>query len=241
MDTVTIFSQRQKIIANLSIPFDGAPGVIMSHGMEGSKDGNKWVTLAAKLDDAGIATLRFNYRGCGEGKDVSEGKFEDTTLSSRMQDFKSALDFFAGTVINKNRIGVIGSSLGGIVAIAAWDERIKAMVTLATPYQFPALPGKINENDYVNLASGRKIKAKFFEELRHYDAARDIGQVKCPILIIYGTADEVVLFSQAQKYYEKARGPKMLERIQGGKHGLDEPEILPHVVDITISWFKRYI
>ena len=245
MDVVTFFSQGHKIIANSSIPFNGAPGVIMSHGMEGSKDGAKWQLLAVKLYEAGIASLRFNYRGCGEGKDQSEGKFEDTTLGSRIQDFKAALDYFHGTPINNSRLGVIGSSLGGVIAIAAWDKRIKAMVTLATPYRL-LMPtdsqlGNIQENDYINLPTGRKIKTKFFEEMRHYDGGHDIGQVKCPILVIHGTADEVVPVDQSRQYYDKANEPKKLERIQGGKHSLDEPTVLQHVVDLAIDWFKRYL
>lgn len=245
MDIVTFFSHGEKIIGNLSIPFNGAPGVIMSHGMEGSKDGTKWLQLATKLNDAGIASLRFNYRGCGVDKEKSEGEFEDTTLSSRIEDFKAALDFFEGTAINNSRLGIIGSSLGGMVAIAAWDKRIKVMVTLATPYQFPVLtgnqPGNIQNDDYISLPSGMKIKAKFFDEIRNYDGGYAIRQIKCPILIIHGTADDLVPIDQSQQYYKKANEPKKLERIQGGKHSLDEPAHLQHVLDLAIDWFERYL
>lgn len=245
MEKVTFVSQGQKIVANLSIPFPGSLGVVMSYGMEGSKDGTKWQLLAIKLYEAGIASLRFNYRGCGEGADRSDGEFENSTLGNRIKDLKSAVDFFYRTAINNSRIGIIGSSLGGMVAIAAWDKKVKVMVTLATPYQFP-IPtqdrlGSIRKSQYITLSSGRKTKANFFEELNNYDASHYITKIKCPLLIIHGTADDVVPAGDSRKYYEKANEPKKLEMIQGGNHSLDEPEPLQKIVDLIVNWFKLYL
>jgi len=159
MDSIITFcSQGQAISANLIIPLESAPCVIMSHGLEGSKDGAKWQLLSTKLYEAGIASLRFNYRGCGQDKDKSEGKFEETTLTNRIQDFKAAIDFVKLTAVDSSRLGVIGSSLGGVVAIAAWDKRIKAIVAMATPLQFPKPNEKqlryIKDTEYFNLPSG---------------------------------------------------------------------------------------
>lgn len=245
MDIITFLSQGQTIIGNLSIPFNGAPGVIMSHGLKGSKDGAKWQLLAAKLYEAGMASLRFNYRGCGQGKDSSQGKFEQTALSSRIRDFRVALDFFEGTAVDSSRLGVVGSSLGGVVAIAAWDKRVKAMVTMATPYQLPTLTEKqlshIQDTGYLDLPSGRRIRSEFLEELQHYDAGRDIRRVKCPILIIHGSADKDVPVDHSRRLYENANEPKKLEIIQGGNHGFDDPVHLQHAVSLAFDWLKRYL
>ena len=101
---VTFFSQGQVIFANLGLPFAGSPCVIMSHGLEGSKDGKKWLLLASRLYQSGFSYLRFNYRGCGEGNEASEGKFEDTTLSGRIQDYQAAIDFVNSNAVDRNRI-----------------------------------------------------------------------------------------------------------------------------------------
>ena len=242
---VTFFSQGQAISANLSIPLEGAPCVIMSHGLEGSKDGAKWQLLATKLYKAGIASLRFNYRGCGQGKDKSQGKFEETTLSGRIQDFRAALDFVEGTVVDSNRLGVIGSSLGGIVAIVAWDKRIKVMVAMATPYQFPIptekQPKHIKDAEYFNLPSGRRIKTEFLKELWCHDIGRDVGGVECPLLIIHGSADESVPVADARRLYEKVNEPKRLEIIRGGSHGFDDPIHLQQIASLAFGWFRRYL
>jgi len=197
MDSIITFcSQGQAISANLIIPLESAPCVIMSHGLEGSKDGAKWQLLSTKLYEAGIASLRFNYRGCGQDKDKSEGKFEETTLTNRIQDFKAAIDFVKLTAVDSSRLGVISSSLGGIVAIAAWDKRIKAMVVMATPLQFPKPTEKqlrhTKDAEYFNLPSGSRIRTEFLKELWVHDTGRDVRGVECPLLIIHGSADEDV-------------------------------------------------
>lgn len=242
---VTFYSQGKAIMANLSIPFKGAPCVIMSHGLEGSKDGAKWQLLATKLYEAGIASLRFNYRGCGHGEDKSQGKFEETTLSGRIQDFRAALDFIEGTAVDSSRLGVVGSSLGGIVAMAAWDKRIKAVVAMATPYQFSTSTEKqlrhIKDAECFNLPSGRKIRTEFLSELWCHDTGHDVGMVKCPLLIIHGSADKDVPVDDAQRLYEKANEPKWLEIIKGGSHGFDDSIHLQQVASLAFGWFRRYL
>jgi predicted alpha/beta-fold hydrolase len=89
----SFLSQGQTIKANLAIPFHAAPCVIMSHGLEGSKDGEKWLEFVPRLQPEGFACLRFNYRGCGAGSEKSDGDFIDTTLSNRIHDYRSAIDF----------------------------------------------------------------------------------------------------------------------------------------------------
>ena len=242
---VTFLSQGQVIFANLSLPYVGAPGIIMSHGLEGSKDADKWLLLASRLYDAGFACLRFNYRGCGEGREKSEGNFEDTTLSRRIQDYRAALDFIETIPVGKNRLGVVGSSFGGTVAIAAQDTRVKAMVTMATPCRFK-VPAEEQFREYqargfFELSSGRRLKTQFLHDIRHYDVGNTVGKIGCPLLIIHGSADEDVPVENAHHLYEKAKAPKRLKIIEGGNHGFNDPTHLEQVISLTSDWLKRYL
>ena len=45
-----------------------------------------------------------------------------------------------------------------------------------------------------------------------------IADVKCPLLMIHGTADRVVPYSQGKALYELANEPKRFESIKGGDH-----------------------
>lgn len=242
---VTFKSQSETIFANLGVPSEAAPCVIMSHGMEGSKDGKKWLLLASRLYKAGFAYLRFNYRSCGTGKETSQGRFKDTTLSSRIQDFRAAINFVGTTAVDRNRLAVVGSSFGGTVAIAAYDSRIKAMVTLATPCKF-----KIPADDtyevykserYFELPSGRRLKKGFFDDINEYDACSAVEGIGCPLLVIHGDADDLVSVDNAYYIYEKANEPKRLQIIEGGSHGFDKYDHMDQIVSLTLSWFKQYL
>jgi len=159
---VKFYSEGYLLYGNLSLPHEKAPCIISLHGLESSKESEKWLIFESKLYNEGYAFLRFNFRGCGEGQEKSEGRFEETNLTSRIKDFKSALNFLKKNIeIDVNRIGVIGSSFGGMVAIASQEKTIKALVTLASPYKidFP-LP---KEGDYYLLPSGKKLTASFLK------------------------------------------------------------------------------
>lgn len=239
-DSVIILSEGKKMYANFCLPTKNAPCVVMSHGLESSKDGDKWLVLSPMLCDAGIASLRFSYRGCGEGADKSEGNFEDTTLTGRIADFKAAINFALKRGIDKGRLGVIGSSFGGMVAIAAKDERIKAMVLLATPYSIP-IPKKLRLGSYIDLGSGNRLKASFFNDLKKHNLGDDIKNIHCPLLIIQGSQDEVVPVEDAYNLCANANEPKRLEIIDGGNHMFDAPEHLERVISLSMGWFKRYL
>ncbi len=233
------------IYANLNIPYAGAPCVIMSHGLESNKDGDKWLVLAPRLHDAGFAYLRFSYRGCGDGGEKSQGSFEETTLSGRIEDYRAAIDFVVTTAVDKNRLGVVGSSFGGTVAIAARDNRIKAMVAMATPCKFKA-PTEEQVRTYTaqgffELPSGRRFKVEFWHDFLRYDICASAGTIGCPIMIIHGSADPSVPLEDAHILYDNAREPKRLEIIEEANHSFNESTHLEQVINMTLDWFKQYL
>ena len=76
--------------------------------------------------------LRFDDRGVGK----SEGNFENSTIADFAIDVESAISYLKTVKeINKNEIGLIGHSEGGIVAyiVASKVKNINFIVLLATP------------------------------------------------------------------------------------------------------------
>ena len=242
---VAIYNQGQKMFGNLCLPREKAPCILMSHGLESSKDGNKWQALAPRFYDTGFASLRFSYRGCGEGKERSEGEFEDTSLTGRISDYRAATDFLQRAGINTARIGAIGSSFGGTVALAARDERIRAMVTLATPSHFPSPSeerlAQIRDKGYFELGSGKRLRAGFHEDLSRYNIYEEVKKIYCPLLIIHGSLDDVVPVEHAYALYRHANEPKRLEVIEGANHSFDESEHLDKVISLSLEWFQKYL
>jgi pimeloyl-ACP methyl ester carboxylesterase len=130
----TFHSGNQKLFGNLHLPYQNASCVITLHDLESSKDSGKWPTIAVGLTDMHACDL---ISGLWGEPEKSEGEFEDVRLTGRIRDYKAALQFLDTSKVDMSRLGVIGSSFGGMVAVAAQDERIKAMVCLSTPYYLP--------------------------------------------------------------------------------------------------------
>ncbi|MFW6127912.1 MAG: alpha/beta hydrolase [Halobacteriota archaeon] len=241
-EKISFFSQEIMIKANLHIPFPGAPCVIALHGLEGDKDRGKWPTVASYLYESGYACLRFNFRGCGE-KEKSDGKFEDLTLSGRIEDYKAALQYIRSEEnIDTERIGVIGSSLGGMVAIAG-KQKVKAVVTMGSPYKVPRygkplIPRK--EGDHYVLPSGSRFKKDFYEDIQRYNLLRDVKESP-PLMIIHGSSDEVVPVEHGKILYDNAVEPKELKIIEGADHTFSSPMHLNEALRSAREWFNKYL
>src|SRR5262249_61573603 len=78
-----------------------------------SKDSDKYLLLGAELPAAGLALARFDFRGCGK----STGDEEETTIATRVEDLEAVLKFLAFHRRLDGRFGLLGSSLGGYVAL----------------------------------------------------------------------------------------------------------------------------
>jgi len=98
---------------------------------------------AAGLVDAGLATLRFNFRGVG----ASTGKHED--VPGGREDVRDALDFLTGEYPGKP-ITLAGFSFGSRTGmeVAMSDERVVRLISIGTPVD--------KYGDYEFLTSVRK-------------------------------------------------------------------------------------
>ncbi|MFC1864661.1 alpha/beta hydrolase [Chloroflexota bacterium] len=248
-ERVEFRSEGYKLIGNLNCPYEKAPCVLLCHGIASSKDSEKWLTFAHNLEDEGYAALRFNFRGCGWGDEWSEGDFQDTTLTNRVKDYKAALDFLVSTgKVDASRLGVIGSSFGGLTIIAANDPRPKTYVALATPYKLgtsPVMLESFREKGYYEYPGAEeprmsRIKETLYDDLESYDMAEAIKKIKHPLLIIHGSKDAIPV-SDARILYENANEPKKLEVIEGGSHIFVDTGHLGKVIDLSIGWFKRHL
>jgi len=201
--------------------------VITCHGLYSGKDSEKYVEVGRRFCGEGFAVLRFDFRGCGE----SGGRLEDTSLTGRMEDLESALDFVQEQ--GYGRIGVMGSSLGGTVAVltAAKDRRIKALVTWATPCRLD------------ELFRGEVIEGleRLRQDAEKYDVVKAAKEIQCPILIVHGSLDEQVPLSHANVLYENAKEPKDIQIVESADHRLTDPIHRRRAVELTLGWFKKYL
>jgi uncharacterized protein len=109
-----------------------APAVLLCQGLSGVKHLVLPQVAAALADDFGLASLRFDYRGCGE----SRGTPGWVDPRARADDALYALAWLASEDgVDDQRVGVYGHSYGGPIAIvtAARDQRVRALVSVSGP------------------------------------------------------------------------------------------------------------
>lgn len=97
------------------------PAVLFFHGFTGNKvEAHRlFVKMARALAQAGIVAFRFDFRGSGD----SDGDFSRMTISQELEDAQAALAFLrARREVNPERMGVIGFSMGGLVAAEILGE-----------------------------------------------------------------------------------------------------------------------
>ena len=130
---VTFQSDGLKISANLYLPDNAPKGkklacIMVLHGFGSNKTSENVRIPAAMLNEWGYAALGFDMRGCGD----SEGTRANLICMEQVADTRAACTFLQSRPeIDPKKIGVLGSSFGGAVAVyaAGVDERIGACVS----------------------------------------------------------------------------------------------------------------
>jgi pimeloyl-ACP methyl ester carboxylesterase len=101
---------------------------LVLHGFGSNKNSPTMLGPSKVLGDLGYVTLRFDMRGCGD----SEGERGRVICLEQVEDTRNALAFLAQhPEVDGKRIGVIGSSFGGAVAVYAGgiDNRVAAVIS----------------------------------------------------------------------------------------------------------------
>jgi fermentation-respiration switch protein FrsA (DUF1100 family) len=166
------------------------------------------------LVDAGFNVMLFDYRGFGksDGKPSPSGVLDDSVAAIKYVRSLPAVD--------RGRICLWGQSMGGQLAIVAaqrtGDEGIRAVVAEATY-------GSYRHHIKDKMASlGPLWLVQWGAWLVTSDAFAAnhvVGQLApIPLLLVHGTADEVVRPYHSEQLYELAGDPKEIWRVDGGKH-----------------------
>jgi len=172
------------------------------------------------------------------------------TVTGEIADLKTAVGWAQRRKeILKEKIGVNGLSLGGVVAIltAATDPRIKVVSLWSTLSDLKCLSqivlessDKSLEQRYVDEPSGYRVGKKFLIDLRKHRITEAASKISPrPILIVHGTQDQVVPLWHAQKLYEAAGEPKEKFFVEGADHTYNRWDWQWTVIKHTANWFEK--
>ncbi len=192
-----------------------APAVLMLHGFPGIM---KNEDIAAELCRRGMTVFLPHFRGCWG----SPGRF---SLTGLLDDARAALRLLSSYHhVDARRVGVLGYSVGGWVALRLASETTVA----AAAVMAPALPRENEPADAEYLRrNGKIVNSPGFDEVwREYlRTAHDdhpevyLGNIApTPLLILQGLQDRLVPPAAGRKLWALAGRPKELREFPGEDH-----------------------
>lgn len=168
--------------------------------------------LARDLHDRNFGVLLFDFRSSGnsEGARNSAGYFERF-------DLLGALDYLSDRGVDRARIGVIGHSMGGAVALMACSTPGTAAAVVSDSAFADlwlmikrAQKGFIRPLMVANPGMGAMARLLYGVDISEVSPARSLAMSESPVLIIHGEEDKVVPVSHA-RLLAKACGSKFRE------------------------------
>ncbi|HEX8944004.1 MAG TPA: dienelactone hydrolase family protein [Gemmatimonadaceae bacterium] len=197
---------------DLSVPADAKGIVVFAHGSGSTRKSRRNQRVAARLQDAGFATLLFDLLTSDEESlDTLTGRlrFDVPLLAERLA---KVTDWLRSQTDTRGLgVGYFGASTGAaaaLVAAAALPTQVRAIVSrggrpdLAGPY---------------------------------------LARVAVPTLLIVGGADAPVIGMNQSALRQLASSTKQLVIVPGATHLFEEPGALDRVSELALDWFDRYL
>ncbi len=254
--TASIKNGNHEIPAVITIPKGNEkyPAVVMLHGTGSEKNeaGNGYVLAAAELAKAGIASVRIDFIGNGESKE----DYINYNLTSAVSDANAAFDYISKlNNIDSSRIGIMGWSQGGTIAMLAASENrsFQSILTWAGAPELASIGSEENykeakANGFYNMEfdwrPSLKLGLKWFEEVYATDVLKQLSYTNAPILAINGKNDDVVDPINASNIVEASTN-KMSEKliIEGADHTFNifsgDMTAFNKLTSATVEWFKK--
>jgi pimeloyl-ACP methyl ester carboxylesterase len=223
---------------------------VLCHGFLSGKNSTTNKTLTRALLDHGIATFCFDFFGQGE----SEGPFEALTTTTAVGQAIAALDLVAQKGFH--RVGLMGSSFGGLVAILTAARRTDlACLALKCPVvdfaeelrvEFGEVEmAKWQATDTIpNIMGGSEriaLRYAFYEDSLRQIAYVPAQSVTAPTLIVQGDQDEHVPLHQSRRLYETLRTKKHLEMLPGADHQFTRGEDFKRMTALITDWLVTHL
>ncbi len=247
------------------------PLVVVCHGFKAFKDWGPFPEIGRFFARAGIASIVFNFSHNGIGAEPRKfsepERFAANTIGTELEDVRRILDAvekgtIGKSVIDVRRIGLVGHSRGGGIAIVAGkeDPRVAGVAAWSSIARF----GRYSEEQRrrwkergfvplpsINPLSVYRLDVAFLDDLeahaRRYDILDAAAKLAKPLLLIHGTADIPVPLAEARELAEAAdKSLTQFVVLEGAGHmyGARHPyrkesPVMTHVLDVTTSWFHH--
>ncbi|HPS55399.1 MAG TPA: alpha/beta fold hydrolase [Sedimentisphaerales bacterium] len=238
-------------------------GVVFVHAADGNRLGphRMFVELAERLKNIGIASLRFDMRGCGD----SSGLHAGNNINPDIEDLLNAITFFTSKY-NPPQIFLFAISRGARVSISALAKHsipVSGAVLLSTPFAGSKAAAKnffnrlkeylyklTNIENLKKLISGKahlkqiaKTLAFALNSQKRYRTNTDEFVTRCPMFFIYGFKDPIAQDSSLHysRICEKFNIPFKTAEIKKANHSFFHYHWKEQITEMTENWFMQNI
>jgi pimeloyl-ACP methyl ester carboxylesterase len=165
--------------------------VVFAHG-NGRNLSHCGGNLRRWRDALGAAVLGFDYPGYGQ----SSGRPNEESCYASAN---AAFDWVVGVGgVRPKDVVLVGESMGTAMAVDLASRHDCRMLVLMGAYtSFPDAA----QHQFFWIPSRHLVSLRF-------DNLGKIGSIRTPLFVAHGTADKVVPFSQGERLFEAAHGPK---------------------------------
>lgn len=248
---ITLGHEGGKLFGVLHRPLQErqTPVVLLCHGFAGTKVGHyrMYVRLSQALSSVGIASLRVDFRGCGD----SEGEFVNTTIETQVADALVALDYLLKQPwVDAKRVGILGCSLGGAVAVIAAKKSacIKSLALWAAVFHggpWKSLLGKSPKA--LDMGSAIPFQGQWIHphlvlqilDLNLEDELKDLQNSS--LLCIHSEKDEIVDVSHAEQFqlHRAEVACSKFIRLSKSFHNFSDCMEQEETLKATVDWFTQ--
>ncbi len=242
-------AEGERLAARLERPADEAPVAyaLFAHGFACSGDLQAARAISRALCRVGIAVLRLDFTGLGEGE---EGDAPSASPTSGVADLVAAARFLKKE--HEAPAFLVGHSLGGAAVLRAAVEvgGVKAVATIGAPAELSHVRHLLEDAEGETGGAGEatvtladrsfQVKERFLESLDGQAlraAARDLGAA---LLVLHAPQDEAVSIDSATALFKAARHPKSFVSLGEADHLLTNPADAAFAGNVLAAWAARY-
>ena len=200
------------------------PAVIFSHGF--GSNFRELMHHGEGYAKSGICCLFFDF--CGGGlQSLSDGVMPEMTLRSECEDLQTVLSCVKELdYVDPERIFLQGESMGGLVSAltaAKYTKDIRALILWYPAFCIP-------EDARIRLEKGERevfgvtMNEAFDAEAANIHVSKEIQAYPRPVLIIHGTADNLVPIRYSEMAVSSYADAKLIAISDAG-HGFDGTHI----------------
>ncbi|MBI5449743.1 MAG: OsmC family protein [Gammaproteobacteria bacterium] len=237
------------LAAYLDLPDHGTPRhmALLTHCFTCSKQLKAYRYISQVLTEHGYGVMRLDFTGIGD----SQGRFDDTTLLTNVEDVIAASDWL--TTHHQTPALLIGHSLGGIAVLSAAASLpgCRAVAVIGTPDE-PHDLHRLLSSDHtltddparraITLGGKRfELGPQLLDSLRDHNMTARLAQLQRPLLILQAPDDDTVSLASALRLFTAAQQPKSFIALDGCDHLLNREQDARHAAALIVTWARRYL